>query len=107
MCIFESLFQYLIFTILINSKHSLGLIMQETQPINNDQWLNNTSSFLLIIYNKQHSEYVNNKACLLESILNSSLVLFLLYMFIQNQFDKINFKDFGTFYAFEGNQYLR
>ena len=81
--------------------------MQETQPINNDQWLNNTLSFLLIIYNKQHGEYVNNKVCLLESILNSSLVLFLSYMFIQNQFDKSYFKDFGTFYAFEGNQYLR
>ena len=81
--------------------------MQETQPINNDQWLNNTSSFLLIIYNKQHSEYVNNKVCLLESILNSSLVLFLFNMFSQNQFDKVNLKDFGTFYAFEGIQHLR
>ena len=76
MYIFQSLFQYLIFTILINSKHSLWLIMQETQPINNDQWLNNTLSFLLIIYNKQHGEYVNNKVCLLESILNSSLYCF-------------------------------
>ena len=81
--------------------------MQDTQPINNDQWLNNTSPIFLIIYNKQHSEYVNNIVCILESILNSSLVLCLLYMFIQNQFDKINFKDFGTFCAIEGNQHLR
>ena len=81
--------------------------MQETQPINNYQWLNNTSPMFLIIYNKQHNEYVNNIVCILESILDLSLELCLLYMFIQNQFDKINFKDFGTFYVFKGNQHLR